>query len=202
MRQKVAEPGMFVSNWEEEDDAGIVPDMDPGSNRAKILKAAENGDQATVEALLNIDPSLVSAFDGDQYTPLHRASYNNHADVVELLLRRGANVGARTECGWQPIHCAAKWGNAHALHILITLGGADVNARTNGNLTPLHLAASCKDAGGVEAVQLLLSHPNIALDLVSDAGETANDVARQTSGAILKLFEAKASAEDENRMES
>lgn len=30
MQQKVAEPGMFVSNWEEEDDAGILPEKEPG----------------------------------------------------------------------------------------------------------------------------------------------------------------------------
>lgn len=37
-----------------------------------------------VNDLLNIDPSLVSATDQDEYTPLHRASYNNHAPVVEV----------------------------------------------------------------------------------------------------------------------
>jgi len=201
MQQKAAEPGMFVSNWEE-DEAGIIPEAEPGSNKAKILKAAENGDATAVNELLNIDPSLVAASDSDEYTPLHRASYNDHADVIELLLRRGANVNARTECGWQPIHCAAKWGNSNALRILVSLGSADVNARTDGGLTPLHLAASCKDPDGVETVRLLLSHPSIAVDIVSNGGETPRDVARQTSAAMIDLFEANSNANAGQRVEN
>jgi len=34
--------------------------------------------------MLNKDASLVSATDADGYTPLHRASYEGHCQVVEV----------------------------------------------------------------------------------------------------------------------
>ena len=46
--------------------------------------------------------------------PICRASYSNHAEVVNfLLLSAGADLSARTADGWTPLHSAARW-NAYA----------------------------------------------------------------------------------------
>ena len=44
----------------------------------KILWAAENGDTDLVAELLESDQFLVNSKDNDGYSPLHRASYENH----------------------------------------------------------------------------------------------------------------------------
>ena len=47
-------------------------------------------------------------------SPICRASYANHAEVVNfLLLCAGADLSARTADGWTPLHSAARW-NAYA----------------------------------------------------------------------------------------
>jgi hypothetical protein len=48
----------------------------------KILWAAENNKLDVVKELLNSDSSLTGTKDNDGYTPLHRASYNGHTDMV------------------------------------------------------------------------------------------------------------------------
>ena len=46
--------------------------------------AAENGDVSKTASLLSSDPTLVHTADKDGYTPLHRACYNDHDQVVDV----------------------------------------------------------------------------------------------------------------------
>lgn len=50
----------------------------------RILWAAETGNIDVVNEMLNKDAELISATDADGYTPLHRASYEGHCQVVEV----------------------------------------------------------------------------------------------------------------------
>lgn len=50
----------------------------------RILWAAETGNLDVVTEMLNKDASLVAAADADGYTPLHRASYEGHCQIVEV----------------------------------------------------------------------------------------------------------------------
>ena len=38
-----------------------------------------------VKKLLKLDANLMKSKDRDGYTPLHRAAYNNHLDIVEVM---------------------------------------------------------------------------------------------------------------------
>jgi len=184
---------MFVSGWEESDDQGIsgsnAAQKDP---RSRILWAAEHGRLDLAKELIETDPELVNSVDEDNYTPLHRAAYNNHVDIIKYLLEHGANAHAWTSEGWEPLHSACKWGNVEAAYALLNGADIDVNCRTNGNLTPLHLAASCNDEpGSLYTAQMLLQHPKINLCVKSNGGETPWDVAKATSMNMMKLFEDK-----------
>ncbi|KRY88042.1 2-oxoisovalerate dehydrogenase subunit alpha, mitochondrial [Trichinella pseudospiralis] len=176
---KRKEPSAFVSGWEEMDNTGIIPDEnvenDPGK---KLLAAAEKGDADEVVNLLKCDRSLVHVRDRDFYTPLHRAAYNNHVSVIKVLLSNGADISAQTEDGWQPLHCAARWGNLESVKILLHMGKADINARSNSGLTPLHIAAS--EQPSLFTAEYLLSQPDIDPSIRSKTGETAMDIARRT----------------------
>lgn len=50
----------------------------------EILWAAENGNAELVRKLLSIDGNLTKCVDKDGYTPLHRAAYSNHLDVLNV----------------------------------------------------------------------------------------------------------------------
>lgn len=51
----------------------------------EILWAAENGDIQRVSELLASNCNLTQVTDKDGYTPLHRAAYNNHIQVVNVI---------------------------------------------------------------------------------------------------------------------
>ncbi|KAK6965527.1 Ankyrin repeat domain-containing protein 49 [Biomphalaria glabrata] len=151
----------------------------------RILWAAENNRLDVVQEILASEPHLVKTCDSDLYTPLHRASYNNHRDMAELLLSHGADVTSKTADGWQPLHSAARWNSVETAQLLIDVG-ADVNAQTNGSLTPLHMAAS--EPENRQMLELLLNCPFIDTSIKSKAGETAREICYRCS-PNYKLFD-------------
>lgn len=52
----------------------------------EILTAAENGELDKVKCLLLKNPDLLECTDKDGYTPLHRACYGNHVEIVEVKI--------------------------------------------------------------------------------------------------------------------
>lgn len=155
-----------------------------------ILWAAENNRLSTVHALLSADPLLVHCCDEDWYTPLHRAAYGGHVEVVSALLACGSKVNPRTIDGWTPLHSACRWSRVRVASCLLQ-HGAELNAQTNGGLTPLHLAASHTSSSKTDSahtLELLLSQRHLKPELRSSSGESASEVARR-SGPHYFLFE-------------
>lgn len=145
---------------------------------------------STVHRLLTADPLLVLCCDEDGYTPLHRAAYGGHVDVVSALLAAGSKVNTRTIDGWTPLHSACRWSRVTVASLLLR-HGAELNAQTNGGLTPLHLAASHASSvktDSAHTLELLLSQRHLKPGLRSSSGETASEVARR-SGPHHFLFE-------------
>jgi cytohesin len=101
------------------------------------------GDLETVRTLLAADPSLLDAEKPPkQKTPLHYAAQGGHADVVEFLLDKGAQVNHPNIIGETPLHCAAT-AESPAGAILLAARGADLGARTQPRgATPLTLATA------------------------------------------------------------
>lgn len=171
--------------WDDSEDESEIQDPDLVNPQNKILWAAEKNEIEAVRQLLEEDPSLVNAHDEDGYTPLHRAAYNNHVEVIKLLLASNGNLSAKTEDEWEPLHCACKWESVEAASLLIQ-NGANVNATTKGGLTPLHLSAS--NPNGRRTLELLLWHPYVDPTIKSERGDTAYDTVCQNS-PHYKLFE-------------
>ncbi|KAJ8929267.1 hypothetical protein NQ314_018060, partial [Rhamnusium bicolor] len=104
MEEIVNDERFEVSGWEDD-----LHDIDETRNpedemQNKILVACEKGNLDEVKSLLAQDPELVNVRDKDRYTPLHRACYSNNVEVVKFLIQNGANVGAKTEMQWEPLH--------------------------------------------------------------------------------------------------
>ncbi|KAF7217854.1 ankyrin repeat domain-containing protein 49 isoform X1 [Nothobranchius furzeri] len=155
-----------------------------------VLWAAENNRLSTIHHSLAADPLLVNCCDEDGYTPLHRAAYSGHVEVVCMLISSGSQVDPRTIDGWTPLHSACRWSHVTVASSLLQ-HGAELNAQTNGGLTPLHLAASYTSTSKTDSahiLELLLSKRKLIAGLRSSSGESAADVARR-SGPHYFLFE-------------
>ena len=105
--------------------------------------------------LAGMDPN-VDLFFGDR--PLHYATrlISHGPEVIELLLKHGAEPNAAGQHGYRPLHAAAEGiVNSRQVEKIAALlkGGADPNAQDNSGDTPLHLAAI---NGHPEAVDALL----------------------------------------------
>lgn len=93
----------------------------------KLLKAAEAGNTARIEALLagGVD---VNGRDKRGFTPLMYAAANDRIPAIELLIRRGADVNAQSDIGETALICAIRYGRGkpETLKTLID-AGANVN---------------------------------------------------------------------------
>ena len=99
----------------------------------------------------------VNAKREDGATPLHGAAEGGHGEIVELLIKAGADLHATTVSmlgggGWIPLHSAARQGHREIVELLIA-NGTDVNSRDSAGKSTLHDAAL---EGHKEIVELLI----------------------------------------------
>lgn len=142
-----------------------------------FLKAAQFNQLDLVRKLLAEDVQLVKVQDGDLYTPLHRASYGGHTQVVEVLLAEGANPNARTCDQWTPLHSACRWAKTDVAALLLR-NGADINAQTEHGHTPVHISATTRETGR-DMYELLLTWRTLDPSVKDGQGRTTSDVAMQ-----------------------
>ncbi|XP_011500106.1 PREDICTED: ankyrin repeat domain-containing protein 49-like [Ceratosolen solmsi marchali] len=176
---------MQVSAWDD-DEEGIEETRNAKDPIQKaVLEAGENGQLDVMKRYHALDPSVIDCADKDGYTPLHRACYGNHTEVVEFLLKSGAKIDAKTQDEWQPLHSACYWNNVDCASILIQ-HGADINAKSKGDQTPLHLVSA--SSHNSSCLQLLLLHPDINPHIKNSSGDTAYEIAKR-NGKYYPMFE-------------
>ncbi len=117
--------------------------------------AAALGRDDLLEPLL-ARPGAVGRLSYDGWTALHLAAFFGHTTAAQLLLRRGADIDARSTNSTSntPLHAAVAGGRVDAALALID-AGATVDATDAGGHTPLHIAA---EGGYVPIVEALLRH--------------------------------------------
>ncbi|EPY89195.1 ankyrin repeat domain-containing protein 27 [Camelus ferus] len=109
----------------------------------------------------------VNVTNQDGSSPLHVAALHGRADLVLLLLKHGARVGARDASQAVPLHLACQ--NGHFQH------GASINAANSKGNTALHEAVIEKH---VFVVELLLLH-GASVQALNKRQCTAVDCAEQ-----------------------
>jgi ankyrin repeat protein len=123
--------------------------------REQLHSAAQDGDLAKVEKLL-LAKYPVNRFDSLGKTPLHYAVAKEHFDVVEALIRAGANVNAHDErvIGDTPLGDCAKSGSFEMIRRLLD-AGADPTIPGWMQLTAIHRDEDRKDANAKTILRLL-----------------------------------------------
>ena len=127
---------------------------------------------------------IVNCTNSDGFTPLHLASSEGHAPLIEILIKFGAQVDARTNNFRTPLHIACLRGNLSVIQALIQ-HGADINAKDIDSNTPCHF---CSEYGHRFCLKFLLTR-NPYLFANNNEDKSAIDVA--ISSEILNVSKYK-----------
>jgi len=159
------------------------PDLNAatGDGMTAVHWAAQSGNAAILELLLNAGAEVDPTTRIGSYTPLHIASARADGAIVGKLLEAGADASATTSNSKvTALHLAAQEvGGAEAVKALLEFG-ADPNAREGAaGQTPLMFAAG---KNRVESIELLLgagADPSLATNVIDVLREVFAD--RQAS---------------------
>ena len=109
------------------------------AGKSDVADAAMKGDLAAVRTLI-VKKVDVNAPQVDGATALHWAVHLDNAEMVEALIKAGANAKAVNRDGATPLSIAALYGNPRVVEALLK-GGADAKARGANGETMLMIAA-------------------------------------------------------------
>jgi ankyrin repeat protein len=177
---------------------------------AGFLEACKAGDDRTVRAMLEQDPSLASSRAPSGESPLIAALYRGHQAIVDGLVEAGApldifaaaalgraeavearlqedptSVRQQSYDGWTPLHLAAFFGHAATVTRLLERG-ADLNAFSGNGMrnTPLHAAV----AGGRVEAALTLIEAGAGVNAPDGGGHTPLHIAAE--GGYVPIVES------------
>ncbi|XP_067858576.1 poly [ADP-ribose] polymerase tankyrase-2 isoform X4 [Heptranchias perlo] len=148
-----------------------------------LLQAAKEADVARVKKHLSFE-NVNFKHPQTHETALHCAAaspYPKRKQVVELLLRKGANVDEKTKDLLTPLHVASEKAHNDIIEVLIK-NETKVNALDSLGQTPLHRAAHC---GHLHTCRLLLTSGSDT-SIVSLQGFTASQMGNESVQQILQ----------------
>ncbi len=145
------------------------------SQHEELFRAIADDDANRVSDLLVSTSVNIKGVSG--WTPIACAIAFGRREIVQLLLTMpGIDVTVKTDAGSTLMHLEANYGQTtdilndmlNSSHVTIIRG--QINATNAAGQTPLIVASSC---GHFEIVKLLLSLPNIDVNIVDKFGYTA-----------------------------
>jgi ankyrin repeat protein len=138
-------------------------------------EAATAGCLAPFRAIVAMGGVNLNDPDSRGMTLCHRAAGAARADVLQFLMRRGANWRARDIGGRMPLHCASE----AAVEVLFA-AGVNLNAKTHVGQTALHLACTRENSGSFVALLAAGANPNEA--------DTMQQLVSSLTPAILQPY--------------
>lgn len=148
----------------------------------KLIEAIEEEDVGKIQQLLHRGADVNCQEEVGGWTPLHNAVQRGRKDIVELLLRHGADPHQRKRNGATPFIMAGITGNVELLQLFLSTG-ADVNECDSNGFTALMEAAWY---GKVEALRFLYES-GAAVNLHRN---TKEDQKRLRKGGATALMDA------------
>jgi ankyrin repeat protein len=152
------------------------------------IKAVLSGETALHWAMARNLPEMTRFLltKGCETSPVNLAAFYGELDRVKKLVAEGADVNAKDNGSYSPLHCAVRGEHKDVVEFLISQG-AHVNAKTSRGWTPLMGAQS------TDIVRLLLVN-NASVNMSTETGETALHVAvnRGNTEAVKLLLDHRA----------
>lgn len=153
-----------------------------GADDYSLIKAVKKEDIELVQELLERGADVNFQDKDGGWTPLHNAVQSGRKDIVDLLLRFGADPCRRKKNGATPFIIAGLVGNVELLQLFLSKG-ADVNESDENGFTAFMEAASY---GKVDALRFL--HEKGAK--VNLGRKTKEDQERLRKGGATALMDA------------
>ena len=183
----------------EQVDPGLVHAQKDGSLETPLIEAAYNGHLQIAEYLL-YRGALVNQQYQDGFTALYLAAQEGRADVVDLMLRHGANhlLGLHKGSGkTTPLQIAAKKGHTTVVNRLIQHDPSlhHLNKCTTQEHSALWFACSQEQ---METAHVLISHgANFSADTFNSTLGQLPEPVRNTQGHDLRVVICKAMQREE-----
>jgi ankyrin repeat protein len=139
---------------------GANPNTSDPTGITALMAAVVRGNLGAVQLLLDrrADPNRATA---EKATSLHLAAgfrspsrFKRSADIIKVLLRKGANPNARGARGFTPLMVASRTGNPDAVKALLARG-AKPNLKNSAGHTALRLARASKSSKSSAVAALL-----------------------------------------------
>jgi len=124
-----------------------------GAGWTVLYSAAANGRLGCVKLLTEKDPTTINEIKNSGSTALFITAWNGHVEVVDFLIKSGADLSIKNSDGWTALHSAAAKGHLECVKLLAQTDPTTINELTNKGSTALYLAAQI---GLVEVVDLLI----------------------------------------------
>ncbi len=133
----------------------------------EIHGAVYFGNLVKTKQLIESNRGLINLKDEQDYQPLHIAAIEGYREIVEYLIKAGADINARGMYGWTPLNVAVRFNQKEIVKLLLSHKADPFIKMDNGN-TPLHSAAY---RNYVELAELFI---NIGIDInvTDDDGNT------------------------------
>lgn len=151
------------------------------NNFEELTQAINSGEVEKVNKLLEANPDLLEETNRLGSTPLILASFYDQTDVSILLIKKGANVNAKNNGLYSPIHFAALKGNQKLVEILVKKGAA-IDERVQRGARPIDCAAQ---SGNLE---LLKFFENQGVDIYAESSNGGTLLHSAAHGANVKMF--------------
>ena len=142
-----------------------------------------NSPKCSYYLLERTDKRLLEIKNQDGNTPLNLAVLKENKDMMNTLLKLGANIYTSNKYGDNPLHSAVRTNNLELVRYLIMNGG-DINHKNRLNETPLYLAVS-KPEKDIKIITILVDSGSDIFHIVKK--KETDDYGEETEKEITMM---------------
>ncbi|XP_069688793.1 ankyrin-1-like [Periplaneta americana] len=163
--------------------AGANPNTFSNYGHTPLFAAADKGNLQIFKALIMAGANYSAVSSRDEFTTLHYAAIGGHVEILQELIKLGANLDVPNGIDNTPLQIAAHAGHFQMVQALIK-AGANVSAVDQIGNTVLHFAALGGNLNTVHELIMLGANP----DAVNDYLQTPAHAAAE--GGHLEILKA------------